>query len=45
MIHCPCCQTIIFILPDGLAGCAKCKKVFEVVILEREKNPPPPEKT
>ena len=39
MIRCPCCNQILAIRPGNLAGCAKCMKVFEVVILEREKQP------
>jgi hypothetical protein len=44
MIRCPYCNTILPIRTDHLAGCVKCTKVFEVVVVEREKNPSKEEK-
>ncbi len=44
MIRCPYCNNILAVRRDHLAGCAKCMKVFDVVIVEREKNSPKPEK-
>ncbi len=43
MIHCPGCNAIISILPDGLAACGKCHKFYQVSIKEI-KNPPSPVK-